>query len=167
MSALPALERGILGLTLLLLACLFGVQVFVFGSPLTQAAALDTRFYGYTQGDAQAFLEAIGPEGQAAFFGYYRGLDTIFPPLLAISLILLYRHFCAARGKWALFAVLPALYLVADLTENTFLKDLSAPEDFARTVRFASSATVVKFTALLAALGLIGFRARRGRAKEE
>ncbi len=136
------------------------IQVVVFGSPMSDAAALDARPAGYSAEDARAFLAAIDQSGQEAFFGYYRWIDTVFPPLLAVSLVFLFRQIRPRRSGIiiGLFSLLPLAYLVADLVENSFLKRLKYEDGFEVAVRFAQDATVLKYSILAAcALVLIAF----------
>lgn len=154
------LERALLALTLALFMCLSVIQVIVFGAPFGETAALDTRIAGYNVDDARAFLSAIGPKGHIAFFGYFRWVDTIFPPLLALSLVVLFRQIRVRRSGViiGLFALLPLAYLFADLVENTFLKRLRFEDGFDVAVRFAQDATILKYSTLgVTILVLIGF----------
>ncbi|MGB7318130.1 MAG: hypothetical protein WBC85_09215 [Planktotalea sp.] len=154
MTSLPRRARYVLFAALGLFAALNVLQVFAFGAPFGDSAALDLRMTGYTAGQARGFLEAIGEDGQRIFFGVFRWLDTLFPPLLAVSLVILFRHIRPRRNGViiGLYALLPLAYLVADLTENTFLKKLRIEEGFDIAVRFANEATILKYSVLGVAL---------------
>ncbi|MGH1575683.1 hypothetical protein [Planktotalea sp.] len=153
-------SKIVLWVTIAVFLCLNAVQVFVFGVATQQNWALDTRALGYSAADARDFLDAIGVSGRAAFFGYYRWLDTLFPPMLAVSLILLFRQISGARSMLALgvFSLLPLGYLIADITENSFLKRLDSNLGFEAAVMAAQDATKLKYLVLgIAFLVLIGF----------
>ena len=169
MRSLPPFLRLCLGLSACLFLSLNAIQLFVFGSIFGDAASLDTRVAGYSVQDARDFLDVIGAEGRAAFFGYFRWVDTVFPPMLTLSLIALFRHFAgadAARGT-KFYALLPFAYLAADLTENSFLKQLQFNNDFEQAVGYAASATILKYIALALAVAVLVIFARRRRSKED
>ena len=97
-----------------LFLCLNLIQVIVFGPPLGAAAAPDVRITGYSVQDARDFLAAIGPRGQGVFFGIFRWVDTVFPPLLALSIVVLFRLISAGRWSgliWG-FALFPIGYSI-------------------------------------------------------
>ena len=48
----------------------------------------DARVLGYDQEQARAFLLALSPEGLASYKGLFRQADTVFPILLAATLVL-------------------------------------------------------------------------------
>lgn len=126
------------------------VQLLVFGAPFGTSAALDLRLGGYSAADARAFLDGIGGAGRDVFFGLFRWIDTAFPPLLALSLLILFRQIRPHRKGMitVLFALLPLAYLSADFVENSFLRDLQIEAGFEATARFASEATRLKFSIL-------------------
>lgn len=142
--------RLVIGMTALLFVLLNLVQIIAFGAPFGVSAAPDFRITGYSVADARAFLDAIGDSGRGVFFGYFRWLDTVFPPLLALSLVILFRQIRPLRRGLVvgLFALLPLAYLVADLAENAALKTLQTEEGFARAVSLASDATILKYSIL-------------------
>lgn len=165
---LSLLSKSVLLLTLALFAALTATQLTAFGAPWGVTAAPDMRWAGYHAEEIVAFFEAIGPEGKDIFFGRYRWLDTLFPPLLAISLIILFRAVRVRRSGYgiALFALLPMGYLVADLVENDFLKDMVDPSMIAQEAHYAADATMVKFAVLALALLALMAAALRARLKQ-
>ncbi len=120
----------------------------------------DSRLFGYSPEQAEAYLAALGPRARALYLGLFRGLDTVFPALLAVGLagIILQRPRGAMRVL-ALGAVL--LYLVADYSENALVAALLRGGPDAQTVWWASRATLTKWASLGGAAGLAALMAWR------
>ena len=125
----------------------------------------DLRAMGYSYGDAQAYLTAITPAGQALYLGPIRLNDTIFPILLTLTL-------CLPLRRWYWGYCLPALaYGILDLAENWAVARLiqTGPQVDGGSVALASALTMAKFAAVTVALvlalaGLFStWRARRTR----
>ncbi len=147
-----------------------GLTMALWLIPAIQAGAgglaiLDVRGMGYGQGEAKAFLTALTPEAKALYLGPFRLVDTAFPILLTVTLIL------PLRG-WPPLAFVPALiYGLADLTEDWAVAQVltAGPEAAPGPVLLASVLTMVKFAAMacaagLALAGLVGaWRARKAR----
>ncbi|WP_085308450.1 hypothetical protein [Planktotalea arctica] len=146
------LERIILALAIALYAGLNAVQIIYFGPPFGASAAPDLRLTGYTPQEVHAFLEHIAGDGRAVFFGLFRTLDTVFPPVLAVALVIVLKRVRPEFGRSiiGLFSLLALGYMFADLVENKFLSDLETSQDFRRTASVASMMTTVKY-------GLLGF----------
>lgn len=142
-------------------AVLTGLQLWEFGPPWGETAAPDLRHFGYTPIQIERFLERIGAEGRAMFFGLFRKIDMVFPVLFAASLLVMFRalHPRMAGVRIGFFAVLVLCYLVADLLENRFLWSLQASPDFEHTVRMASTMTLVKYGSLVATAALFALAA--------
>lgn len=78
---------------------------------------------GYTTEEARAFLSALSKDGQAHYLGVQHKLDTLYPGLMALSLILAY-HLLFAK-TWAVgFSALAVLAAVFDWSENSAVADL-------------------------------------------
>ena len=82
-------------------------------------------------------------------FGPMQWLDALFPPMLAVSLIILFRATREPRGgvRVASYSILPLIYLAADLVENSLLSDLELSVDGGEVV-IASLLTQLKLVAL-------------------
>lgn len=162
------MERIIVVLAVALYVALTVVQMIYFGAPFGASAAPDLRMTGYSAQQVRDFLDAIGPEGRAAFFGVFRNLDTLFPPVLAMTLVIVFKALKPEFGKRAigLFSLLALSYLAADLIENKFLGDLEHGPDFVDTALAANMMTQVKYGILgvivlcLLAAALTGRKAR-------
>ncbi|MHA6266128.1 hypothetical protein [uncultured Aliiroseovarius sp.] len=83
----------------------------------------DLRPFGYTTDEARMFLSALGDTGRAQYLGPQHKLDTLYPGLLALSLILAY--FLLFPPRWAIgFASIAALGAIFDWNENSAVADL-------------------------------------------
>ncbi len=158
------LLRATLLATLAVLAAMWGWSIPALDALSGGAPILDARLTGYDFDTARALLDALGEEGRALYLGRQQALDTIFPALLAASLILTGRRLLGARG--ALGVMLAALiYAGFDYSENaTIARMLAAgPEALSPAlVAAASRLTVAKFASLAVALALLGLGAVRG-----
>lgn len=133
-------------------------------------APFDMRPMGYGLDEARAFVAALTPEARDFYFRTQHSLDTLYPPLMALTLGL---------GLWVLSPVkavaakllalaLPAAAMLADLTENALVRELLTIDPGkldAEPVMMASAATVLKsiltslaMTLLLVLVGLWGWR---------
>lgn len=110
-----------------LAAVLFAVLAVMSVAYLETEAGgpFDGRLAGYSWDAAKAYLAALKPAQQALYTGSFRLLDTIFPTVLAASLVLWARHL-APRPWRIVFYLLAALYLVADLVENALVAQMLA-----------------------------------------
>lgn len=80
----------------------------------------DSRLAGYSLAEAQTFVVALSEGQRAVYLGLFRGLDTVFPVLLTVSLlgaIWLNTGGEPARTRGAAMAG-PVLYASFDLLEN-------------------------------------------------
>ncbi|WP_298561306.1 hypothetical protein [uncultured Aliiroseovarius sp.] len=83
----------------------------------------DLRPSGYTTEEARAFLSVLSESGRAHYLGVQHKLDTLYPGLMALSLILAY--LLLFPTKWAAgFSVLAGLAAVFDWSENSAVADL-------------------------------------------
>jgi hypothetical protein len=111
---------------ILLSSVIFGFLVPRAKAPIFHGAAatlprkvLDEYFPTWTPQIAETFLEAIGPEGRAAYRRFYLTMDFWFPGAVASLAIasLLLIAFPPSSG-WAWLGVLAAPSWVFDLAEN-------------------------------------------------
>jgi hypothetical protein len=144
-------------------------------------APFDLRWSGYGHKEAYAFLAAIGEQGRAYYFNPELVLDTVFPPLYAVSRALalwwltMPGRLCdgATPSLWrrALIA-LPVAELILDWGENACIARMiwTWPELSPSLVLVASLATRLKLVAAalteislvaLAAAALQRWRQRR------
>lgn len=123
----------------------------------------DSRFFGYTAAEGQAYLAVLTDEARQVYLSDVRMLDTVFPISLAALLAwLLIRR---APGVWGALAVLPLAYLGVDMLENARVAAIllhDAPTD--QMIEAASQATVAKYGFLMVtaiALGAVFVTTKR------
>jgi len=136
---------------------LFAVTLGVYGAivgwslPIISANAgglvpFDMRPAGYSLAEAQAFLAALSPAGLVQYLGIQHALDTAYPALLALTLVVASLYLVRGGGRWAL-VLLALVGVAADYTENAAVRSLlaaGADTVSAQQVAFASGATIVK-----------------------
>lgn len=122
----------------------------------------DMRPAGYSLDEARAFVTALSPEARGFYLSTQHLLDTLYPPLMALTLGLGLWILSPAKTTMAklLPLGLPVLAMIADLAENALVRDLLAIDPAkldAGPVMMASAATVVKslFTGLAMILLLV------------
>ncbi len=59
--------------------------------------AFDLRPAGYSHDEAQAFLAALSPEGRAFYLDVQQWLDTAYPALLGVVLVMAFGFYFAAH----------------------------------------------------------------------
>jgi hypothetical protein len=79
-----AVGAGVIAATLYLL--MIGVTLAHLQAVSGQIP-FDMRPFGYGPGDAAALLDALGPEGRDYYLGRQIPLDTLYPAMLALTLI--------------------------------------------------------------------------------
>ncbi len=133
-------------------------------------APFDMRPMGYGLEEARSFLSALTAEGRQFYLTTQHRLDTLYPPLLAVSLTLGLWITWPARSilAKALLSIIPLLAMVADLAENVFVSDLlmmppeaidSEPVMLASAATaFKSALTTIAMTMLLITTALWGWR---------
>lgn len=146
-------------LPLATMAC-YGVLILVLAPRLSVETAgmipFDLRALGYARPEAQAYLTAMTPTGQALYLGPIRLNDTIFPILFVLTL-------CLPLRRWhPVFSVPALIYGLADLAENWAVARLlrTGVQIDDASVALASALTQAKFALaavaiLLALAGLI------------
>ena len=159
------LARGhllIIGLTALNYA-----MMLVYSTPkLFEAAGglwpFDLRIMGYSVDEATQYLTTITPEGRLFYLEVQQTLDTFFPALLAISLMV---------ALFRLAPKLPALYLfpasgaLFDYCENASVAQIlltNAPDK--GLVEMASLLTGLKFASIAISILAILWFWRKGNA---
>ncbi len=154
--------------TLAVLVAMWGWSIPAIEAAGSGGLLFDARVFGYDREAAAALLEALGTRGRALYLGRQQALDTAFPALLALSLILLARRWLAPGPALAL-AGLAVVYAVLDYGENALVARLlragtALPDP--GLVAMASRLTMAKYAALtltLAGLAAARFpRSRRG-----
>lgn len=113
----------------------------------------DLRPFGYSLADAQAFNNALSEEGRVFYLKTQLLLDLFFPPLLALSLVLVAFIFWRGVARWAII-FLATVGVVSDWTENVLVAQIlsSFGEEL---VRAASIWTVSKSISTTFVFGLI------------
>lgn len=109
---------------LLTLALTLGIYAVMalWGTPrlIAEAGGLmpfDLRPMGYGVDEARTYLAALSPGGRAFYLDVIGRLDTLFPPLLALSFVLVFLRL--APRPWALMlGTIAVAGAVLDLLEN-------------------------------------------------
>ena len=156
------LQKYVYGLT----AVNYAMMLFYSIPKLLKAAdwqvMFDLRFYGYSTQDAINYLAELNGEERLFYIEVQQMLDTFFPALLALSLIItLYR----------LAPKLPALFLTPlagalfDYYENATVRQILLSEfPDPALVEMASLLTSLKFASIALSLMAILWLWRRGKA---
>ena len=150
-------------LVLLAVTLALYLAMVLWSLPLITAEAdglrpFDLRPIGYSVAEAENFNNALSEEGRVFYLETQHWLDTLFPPLLAATLIWSAMLLWQGPLRWVT-AGLAAVAAVADLMENaTVARLLEAFDESAAaqanlwTLVKSASVTLV-FVAILAALG--------------
>lgn len=136
--------------TLLVYGLLVGVLAPRLAAESGGLTPFDLRLMGYPLAEAQAYLAALTPAGQALYLGPIRLVDTAVPMLLALTL-------CLPLRRWDWPWTLPALmYGLADLAENWAVARLirTGPQVDEGSVWLASNITQAKFGFFAVAAGI-------------
>ena len=141
MSAERALFRSSLAATL----CLWLVMS-LWSMPKLDAFGggpiFDLRFLGYDRTAAEALLRALGTEGRAFYLNAQQWLDTAFPAVLALTLVLWFRR-TAGQGGGRVLSALAVLGAALDYAENSLVRGMLA-SGTADGVEWASRMTLMK-----------------------
>ncbi len=154
-----------LGLSLLV-TLIFAGLVFVWSLPhIAQSAGglrpFDLRVTGYSQADAQYFLQSLSDDGRVFYLNVHHRLDLLFPVSLAITVMLATR--LMYRARTATILMFPILMATSfDFFENKMVAELlRAPIGQVDPVMIAGAEmwTLLKFWSLaaLAIVLLFGF----------
>ncbi|KIN61893.1 hypothetical protein Z946_749 [Sulfitobacter noctilucicola] len=116
----------------------------------------DARFGGYGVDESRSYIAALSDDQTALYQGAFRQIDTVFPILLAITLIgVIWQH---ARNVNAVvrgvIALSPCVYLALDLAENAAVAHMltTGPQVSAGAILQASAYTVAKWISLALAM---------------
>jgi hypothetical protein len=123
-------------------------------------APFDMRPFGYGPAEAAELLGALGDEGRAYYLGRQIPLDTLYPTILALTLIAATawaRHGVAGARQTRVVAVLALAAATFDYAENLGIVAmiLGWPDLPHGLVHAASAATVAKSAATTAAASLL------------
>ena len=127
---------------------------------------LDLRFNGYTEAEAEFFLEELGEEAQSYYAAPHLILDTLFAPFLFLAITSLFLWLTRPGQRFAVplhenirlvVVALAFVGLVADLTENIGLWIVlgAAETPAAAAVTFSGITTGVKWLALSGAVAAL------------
>jgi len=138
----------------------------------------DLRPTGYSLEDAKQFLGALSADGMSVYQGAQNQLDTAYPALQGVVLVIALRWF---SQNWPVLArvvlvVFPIIGAAADYLENAAVSKMliaGAEQVTAEMVAAANGWTVIKSTAItVSMLALLGFllvalvrRLRSGKAE--
>lgn len=142
----------------------------IFWLTAADIAAFDGRLFGYGFESTQTYLRALSPHQVALYTVPFRIADTVFPALVALTLLRWFRFQTVGTLRLVL-TVLTALYLAADYTENMLvgrMLNLGADGITDLGVTIASGFTQVKWLALdlcLLAVAWTWFKSRKGNAR--
>lgn len=129
----------------------------------------DMRPFGYGPADASALLDALGPDGRAYYLSRQIPLDTLYPAMLALTLIAMIRWFGRSAphsGFVRLGIMLSVGAALFDYAENIGIVAmiLSWPDPPVPLVLAASTASILKsaLTTLAVVFALlVGFASMR------
>lgn len=155
-------HKLVMGLTLLNYA-----MMLVYSIPKLIKAAnglwpFDMRVIGYSTEDATAYLTTITPEGRLFYLEVQQMLDTFFPALLAVSLMMALFRLAPKLPVLYLFPISGALF---DYYENAAVGQLlltDAPDQ--GLVEMASLLTGLKFASIAMSLLMILWFWQKGKA---
>lgn len=129
-------------------------SALAIGAEANWLPIFDVRATGYSPEAARDFLSVLSEQGRARYLGPMRALDTVFPALLAVTLVLgVWRFF--GRSVAIAFSVVAVLAAILDYRENAAIADMLRLEPEAVTneiVRTASALTMSKWACYLVAL---------------
>lgn len=117
----------------------------------------DLRPAGYSGDEARAYLSALGTDQRAFYSGVQHKLDTLYPGLMAASLVLAYHLLFPRRAAWGLGLVAVAA-ATFDWLENASVSAMLRVEPQALTdamIATASGWTVWKSSTVPVALGIL------------
>ncbi|MDP2061752.1 MAG: hypothetical protein Q8J98_01430 [Phaeovulum sp.] len=152
------MKRGLFWLMFALMAGVYGAML-IWTLPQLKLLSggllpFDLRPGGYDLAEAQALLAALGADGRAYYLGVQQSLDSAYPALYAVVMVLAFR--ALVPGWWGrVLGVLVAAGAGFDYLENARVAVMLRAEPQAVTeamVAAASQATVIKSVAVAVAL---------------
>jgi len=164
MISLARAHKLIIGLTALNYA-----MMLIYSIPDLLSAAdglwpFDARIMGYSVEDATLYVTTISNEGRLFYLEVQQMLDTFFPALLALSLMITLYRLAPKLPVLYLFPIAGALF---DYYENAAVAQIlltSAPDQ--GLVEMASLLTGLKFAAIALSLLAILWFWRKGKADD-
>ncbi len=135
--------------------------------------AFDMRPTGYSYDEAQAFLAALSPDGRAFYLDVQQWLDTAYPALLGVTLVMAFGVLFRGVLRWAaiVFALAGAVF---DYLENAAVAEMLrvgsegvTPDMVATASRWTllkSGAVTLAMLMLVAALAMLVWRRVRRKA---
>lgn len=127
---------------------------------------LDGRLNGYDGAAVFKYLELLPREGRAFYAGPFRILDSIVPPLLALTFIALI--WTLGQRFWRVTIIFPLVYVFADLRENALVGQIlqaGTKNLDAGVVASASNMTQLKWLFTVLSLGVVLWLWRKGRTQ--
>ena len=162
MISLKRAHLMIIGLT----ALNYAMMLVYSGPKLLKAAdglwPFDMRIMGYSLEDATQYVTTITPEGRFFYLEVQQMLDTFFPALLALSLMITLYRLAPKLPVLYLFPITGALF---DYYENAAVAQIlltNAPDK--GLVEMASLLTGLKFAAIALSLLAILWFWRKGKS---
>jgi len=157
--------KALIALAIVWFAAMAGMHVFWFEDMTGGLRAPDSRPWGYSAADFEAWQAALSADGRAAFLRWHSGFaDFVFPWLLMAALFFAMRE---TLGRFPRFAHLPrwtqvavplalvAPYGLFDVLENGLVADMltGAVPVSDVSVGLASAYTLLKWSFVALALG--------------
>jgi hypothetical protein len=127
---------------------------------------LDVRLIGYDVGAVTNYLELLSNEARAFYLGPFRTLDTIVPPLLALTFIALI--WSLGQKFWRVTVIFPLIYVFADLRENALVGQIlrAGPENLdGDMISSASDMTQLKWLFTVLSLAVVLWLWRKWRTQ--
>lgn len=150
--------RLLQGLALLTAVLYSGLAWLIFVELIPGADGLhpfDSRFFGYTASEGQAYLAALSDDARQIYLNDIRLLDTVFPIALTALLVALMMRWTV--GPWRALALLPLVYFAADMIENMRIAGLLTQDSVTpQMILAASTATVAKFGTFMVSVIALG-----------
>ena len=145
----------------------FGALVVVYEIYLSAGdGLLDVRLIGYDVGAVTNYLELLSNEARAFYLGPFRTLDTIVPPLLALTFIALI--WSLGQKFWRVTVIFPLIYVFADLRENALVGQIlrAGPKNLdGDMISSASDMTQLKWLFTVLSLAVVLWLWRKGRTQ--
>lgn len=160
-------STGIRVLLSLVLMMLFNILIFPAMQQRmgTFVNPLDMRF-GFTAGEALAFLNLLGVEGRSVYLFVESVIDVLYPfvytAFTVLSLSFFYRHLLPQNSSWRMInVVLPLLTMLADFAENSgiVLMLIGFPDAVATHASWTAIGNQLKWVGAVLSLGsvFVGF----------
>lgn len=157
----------VLGVMALIAALCFGMLIVSSEMYLSVGSGLlDGRMFGYDAAAVRLYLGQLSEPELWFYAGPFRLLDTVAPPLLALTFVGLI--WTLGRSLWRMAVILPLVYLIADLRENALvgqILNIGIEGLDANLVMKASNMTQLKWAFLVLSLGVVLWLWKKGRVQ--